>query len=118
MQRRFRLFIRSGMYGTMRPWLTLANHTNTIRRMEQCQEDAPTRTRARGRSDKDASEKEILIAGAIPIAAAILVTGFLHRAQLRNMLIIIMAAALRLLRKIIYDAAQSWSEVKNKADDG
>jgi hypothetical protein len=44
--------------------------------MEQCQEDAP----------KDASEKEILIAGAIPIAAAILVTGFLHRAQLRNML--------------------------------
>jgi hypothetical protein len=34
-----------------------------------------------GRPDKDASEKEILIAGAIPIAAAILVTGFLHRAQ-------------------------------------
>jgi hypothetical protein len=34
------------------------------------------------------------------------------------MLIIIMAAALGLLRKIIYDAAQFWSEVKNKADDG
>jgi len=48
------------------------------------------------RSDKDASEQEILIAGAIPIAAAILVTDFLHRAQLRNMLIIIMAAALGL----------------------
>ena len=83
-----------------------------------------TRTRfdewssARRTLRKDASENEILIAGAIPIAAAILVTGFLHRAQLRNMLIIIMAAALRLLRKIIYDAAQSWSEVKNKADDG
>src|SRR5713226_1043092 len=45
-----------------------------------------------GRSDKDASEKEILIARAIPIATAILVTGFLHRAQLRNMLIIIMTA--------------------------
>jgi hypothetical protein len=70
------------------------------------------------RSDKDASEQEILIAGAIPIAAAILVTDFLHRAQLRNMLIIIMAAALGLLRKIIYDAAHFWSEVKNKADDG
>jgi hypothetical protein len=51
-------------------------------------------------------------------SAAILVTGFLHSAQLRSMLIIIMAAALRLLRKIIYDAAQFWSEVKNKADDG
>ena len=45
-QRKFRLFIRSGTYGTMRPWLTLPNHANTIRRMEQCQEDAPTRTRA------------------------------------------------------------------------
>jgi hypothetical protein len=49
-QRRFRLFIRSGTYGKMRPWLTLANHTNTIRRMEQCQEDAPT---------KDASDNPI-----------------------------------------------------------
>jgi hypothetical protein len=45
-QRRFRLFIRSGAYGTMRPWHTLANHAYTIRRMEQCQEDAPTKTRA------------------------------------------------------------------------
>ena len=45
-RRRFRLFIQSDPHGTMRPWLTLANHTNTIRRMEQCQEGAPTRTRA------------------------------------------------------------------------
>ena len=45
MLRRFRLFIRSGAYGTMRPWRTLANHAYTIRRMEPCQEDVPTRTR-------------------------------------------------------------------------
>ena len=50
MQRRFRLFIRSGTYGKMRPWLTLANHTSTIPRMEQL---------PGGRSDKDASDNPI-----------------------------------------------------------
>jgi hypothetical protein len=49
-QRRFRLFIRSGTYGKMRPWLTLANHTSTIPRMEQL---------PGGRSDKDASDNPI-----------------------------------------------------------
>src|SRR6266581_2106139 len=34
------------MYCPMRPWLTHANHASTLRRMEQYQEDASTKTRA------------------------------------------------------------------------
>ena len=108
-QRRFRLFIRSGTYGTMRAM----THPRKSHEHDSTNGAVPG-----GRSDKDASVKEISIAGAIPIAVAILVTGFLHRARLHNMLIIVMAAALRLRRRIIYDAAQFRSEVKNKADDG
>ena len=109
LQRRFRLFIRSGTYGTMRAMA----HPRKSHEHDSTNGAVPG-----GRSDKDASEKEILIAGAIPITVAILITGFLHRARLHIMLRIVMAAALRLLRKIIYDAAQFRSEVKNKADDG
>jgi hypothetical protein len=52
-QRRFRLFNRSGAHGTMRPWLTLAYHANTIRRMDQSQEDAAEERLEQGRGVDD-----------------------------------------------------------------
>ena len=105
LQRKFRLFIRSGTYGTMRAMA----HPRKSHEHDSTNGAVPG-----GRSDKDASEKEILIAGAIPITVAILITGFLHRARLHIMLRIVMAAALRLLRKIILMQRNFGARLKTK----
>jgi len=64
----------------------------------------------------DLHREEIVIGGAIVVAAGLLVGVLRYRANLRNALIVFLAAVVRLRRKTVTKARSFWTEVEDRAD--
>ena len=60
--------------------------------------------------------EELLIGGAILIAAVLFIAAFHYRTYLRNALIIALADVLRMCRKAAAMARLFWREVEDRAD--
>jgi hypothetical protein len=60
--------------------------------------------------------EEILMGAATLVATALLIAAFHYRANLRNVLIIVLAAILRTLRRVAELARSFWKEVGNRAN--
>jgi hypothetical protein len=60
--------------------------------------------------------EEILIGASILVAAMLFVAAFHYRFRLRSALIIVLAGALRLNRKMVAKARLFWGEVEDRAD--
>jgi hypothetical protein len=64
----------------------------------------------------DLHRQELQIGAAILVAAALLIAVFRYRTYLRNALVSLLVAALRLHRKTATKAQLFWSEVRDRAD--